>query len=97
MGFIGEIGKIIGAELAKGEFTMMMVGGDKLYMDGVTRLLTIANEEIVVLAKKTQIGVRGHHLVVLQSSVDSIVLGGQIESVDFVHTKTKADKAGQKH
>jgi len=85
MSFFYEISKILGvSSLVKNDYNILLVNGNCLYIDGISRILSITDEQIQLSVKKnTMIEIVGTNLVIQQSSIDSMVINGQIDLINL--------------
>lgn len=82
MSFFSEISKIVGSgNPPKRNYNLLLLGGNSLYIDGITRIVTIQSEQIHLLSKHTLIEINGIDLILRQSSVDSLIISGQINNI----------------
>ena len=81
MSLIGEIEKLINAELSSVDYRIINIAGKKLYIEGIKYIISLSEEIMEFHLKKTAICVKGNFLKIKYLDGSSVYVEGEIKQV----------------
>ena len=84
MSFFNEIEKVFAIDEIKKDFSIHIIGGNCVIVEGYRKILSFSTSEIVLLLKRNdeRILIKGIKMIIKKLETNEIVLGGEILSVE---------------
>ncbi len=86
MSFYQEIGNILGLDWARiaGGYSLVNYNGEAVYLEGIKKVITVSDTEIVVDTGKPRVRIAGENLAVYSLEEKTMVVKGCIKCAEEV-------------